>query len=186
MEKKVEEIEAKGDLSIELIGGLMGDQLRQDSNVVPRLEKLEELIKESQDKKMTKKEKRKVGLKESILATTFIGFVASFLFFMWMFETEDVQYLKIILSVWLVFWAIIMLFGFDKGSIMAFGAALIKVATDKSMSTEDKLALMMLIIQEWLNIVAMEKIVLVEEKKKELTKKEKLANLNKELATLEK
>ena len=39
--KKVTEAQAKADLNIELIGDLLGDQLRQDSNVVPRLEKLE-------------------------------------------------------------------------------------------------------------------------------------------------
>jgi len=39
--EKVTEAQAKADLNIELIGDLLGDQLRQDSNVVPRLEKLE-------------------------------------------------------------------------------------------------------------------------------------------------
>ena len=45
MENKVKEAQAKSDLSIELIGDLMGDQARQDFNVVPRLERLEERTK---------------------------------------------------------------------------------------------------------------------------------------------
>lgn len=98
--------------------------------------------------------KKKIGFKESIQITTFIGFVASFLFFMWMYETDDIQYLKYVLTIWCGFWSFLMIFGFSKGSIMAFGAALVRVATDKSLSTEDKLALIMLIIQEWLNIAA--------------------------------
>lgn len=180
IKEQVEALEDKAKVNMNLIGTLYGDQARQDFNVVPRLEKLEEAM---EKKKMTNKEKRRIGIKESILVTTFIGFIASFLFFMWMFETEDVQYLKIILSIWMVFWAIIMVFGFSKGSIMAFGAALIKVATDKTMTTEEKLAMIMIIIQEWLNIAAnWSQIINVENKEK---LKEKKA-LEKELKDLKK
>ena len=131
-------------------------------------------------------EKKKIGIKESVLVTTVIGFVASFLFFMWMYETDDIQLLKTVLSIWVVFWLIIMIFGFNKGSIMAFGAALVKVATDKTMTTEEKIAMILLIIQEWLNIVAMEQIVHEEKKKKDISKAEKLDKLNTELDNLEK
>jgi len=44
MEKQIEEVKHLADLHTDLIGEMDLDQLRQDSNVVPRLEKLESQI----------------------------------------------------------------------------------------------------------------------------------------------
>ena len=41
MEQKVNDNKEHSYFNTEMIGDLLGDQLRQDSNVVPRLEKLE-------------------------------------------------------------------------------------------------------------------------------------------------
>ena len=41
VEEKMNALSDKSELNIQLIGELYGDQVRQDFNVVPRLEKLE-------------------------------------------------------------------------------------------------------------------------------------------------
>ena len=110
-------------------------------------------------------EKQKFGFKESILTTAFIGFIGSFLFFMWMYPVESIVMFKWVLTIWCLFWLIMMVFGFNKGSIIAMGAALIKIATDKTLTNTDKIALIMVTIQEWANIAA--SIQMMEAVKKE-------------------
>ena len=58
MEKKIEENTDHSYFNTEMIGDLLGDQLRQDSNVVPRLEKLEKIAKLCKLKEELKKLKR--------------------------------------------------------------------------------------------------------------------------------
>ena len=98
--------------------------------------------------------KNKIGLKGTIELSAFIGFIGSFLFFMWMYPVENINIFKWVITIWCCFWMIMMIFGFNKGSIMAFGAALIKIATDKTLTNTDKIAYILLTIQEWANITA--------------------------------
>ena len=44
LEEAMEERKAHGYFNTEMVGDLLGDQLRQDANVVPRLERLETKI----------------------------------------------------------------------------------------------------------------------------------------------
>jgi len=98
--------------------------------------------------------KNKIGLKGTIELSAFIGFIGSFLFFMWMYPVASIIIFKWVITIWCLFWMIMMIFGFNKGSIMAFGAALIKIATDKTLTNTDKIAYILLTIQEWANITA--------------------------------
>ena len=115
----------------------------------------------------SKSKKRKIGIKESVLTTVVLGYVGSFLTFMWFYQTDDITYLKQVITIWLVVGLAMMIFGLNKGSLLAFGATLIQVATDKTLTTENKLALIMIIIQDWLNIAAgLSQIVNIKEKQK--------------------
>ena len=98
--------------------------------------------------------KNKIGLKGTIELSAFLGFIGSFLFFMWMYPVDSINIFKWVITIWCVFWMIMMIFGFNKGSIMAFGAALIKIATDKTLTNADKIAYILLTIKEWANISA--------------------------------
>ena len=110
-------------------------------------------------------EKKKFGFKESILATTFLGFIGGLVLFIWTQQTEDMHFFKIILTVWIIVWTLMLIFGFNKGSIFAFGAALIKIASDKTLTNAEKISLIMITIQDWANLAA--NWQMIEEEKKE-------------------
>lgn len=113
-------------------------------------------------------EKKKFGFKESILVTTFLGFIGGLLLFIWTQQTTDIHYFKIIITIWVITWTIMLIFGFNRGSIFAFGAALIKIASDKTITNQEKIALIMITIQDWANLAANWKMI--EETKKEVKK----------------
>ncbi len=101
-----------------------------------------------------KPEKRSFGLKKEIPVGMFMGFVLSFLWFIWLFNTDDIEYFRNIITAWLLFWSPILLFGFDKGSIFQFGASMVKLLMNNSLTSEKKLALLMNVLQQWLGLAA--------------------------------
>ena len=108
----------------------------------------------SLEKKPTNKEKKKFGLKQNIATGIFVGFIMSFIWFLWFFDTTDLHYFRIIISIWIGFWSIILLFGFSKGSIIEFGSSLAKILMNNTYTPEEKFALLMNVIQQWLGLAA--------------------------------
>ena len=100
------------------------------------------------------KAERKIGVPEFIRTTAFISYVVGFIWFMWIYRVEDITDFKLIMTAWLVFWLLLTILNLKKLGIVQFGATLWKVSRNKTLSTEDKLTLMMQIIQEGLGFAA--------------------------------
>lgn len=119
------------------------------------------------------KNKRGVNIKEAVTVKTFVGFIVSVLWFMWLLNTEDITMFKWYVTLYLLLWAFMLIIGTNKGSIFELGGKLMKILLDPKLTNEDKFRILMSILKDWLGVVAHLGIIVEDEKKEKEEKKKK-------------
>jgi hypothetical protein len=96
-------------------------------------------------------------IKTEISISALFGLVVSFLWFMnskGLINWLDMRDPGLQCVIWLVFWAIMSVLGVKKADIAALGLAIMTIWNDKRTNPEQKLALIMQQVQQWLGWIA--------------------------------
>lgn len=113
--------------------------------------------------------KTKFGIKSEIPVGNFIGFVASLIWFVWFYTVVDIRTFKIAITAWCGFWLVLVVLGFNKGSIMEFASSIVKILLNKEYTNDEKIGMIMNLVQTALGIVAdLSQIVTIKKKIKPL------------------
>jgi apolipoprotein N-acyltransferase len=103
------------------------------------------------------KTEKGMAFKTTISIGALFGLIGSYLWFMhskglitW-FNLDDAGFQCVL---WLLFWTVMCIIGIKKESIAALGMAIMAIWNDKGTTSEQKLALIMQQVQQWLGWIA--------------------------------
>jgi len=96
-------------------------------------------------------------IRQTVPTGLFICYVCALIGFAWVKEIViwgDIHQSGFQLTMWMIFWTVILVLGVEKGSVVQFALNMLKVLGNERLNLEQKYGLVRQVVQQWIGVMA--------------------------------